>query len=122
MDVGTLELLRRGECRLVRGEPARFVREGLQLGDGTLVPCDAVVFATGFEKAAAHERWLAPELCDAIGPPAEAILNGQLGSRTREHVSGDASAVSGLRFLWGNLRMIRDSAPEMAESIARELS
>jgi monooxygenase len=47
--IGLQEKVRSGRVRMVTGEIARFTRTGLELKDGTTVPCDVCVLATGFD-------------------------------------------------------------------------
>ena len=47
-DGDLFKAIRQGQASVVTGEIDRFVREGVQLQDGTVLPADVVVSATGF--------------------------------------------------------------------------
>lgn len=46
----TFRRMRRGLIRNVRGSIRRFRRDGLELVDGTIIPADTVILATGFRQ------------------------------------------------------------------------
>jgi putative flavoprotein involved in K+ transport len=48
IDVGTSELIAEGRIGLARGAVAAVVPEGVRLSDGTILPADAIVYATGY--------------------------------------------------------------------------
>ncbi|HEX8907467.1 MAG TPA: NAD(P)/FAD-dependent oxidoreductase [Longimicrobiaceae bacterium] len=50
---GFFDHVREGRLQVRRGEPARFAEGGIELGDGTRVAADVVVFGTGFRQDAA---------------------------------------------------------------------
>ncbi|MCW1383712.1 NAD(P)/FAD-dependent oxidoreductase [Novosphingobium sp. KCTC 2891] len=69
IDVGASEMVADGRIRLLSGRGiARFVSDGIVLDDGTHVPADRVVLATGF---GSMEQWVAqimgPAMADRIG-------------------------------------------------------
>jgi cation diffusion facilitator CzcD-associated flavoprotein CzcO len=49
---GFFEHVRGGRIKVRKGEPARFAEGGVELGDGSRVEADVVVFGTGFQQAA----------------------------------------------------------------------
>lgn len=49
IDVGSAELVADGRVALAHGQVSRFTRDALLLDDGTELPADLVVFATGYE-------------------------------------------------------------------------
>ncbi|HSU12737.1 NAD(P)/FAD-dependent oxidoreductase [Longimicrobium sp.] len=57
---GFFDHVRSGRLRVQRGEPARFADGAIELGDGTRVEADVVVFGTGFQQGAAFlPEWVA---------------------------------------------------------------
>lgn len=118
MDIGTVELVRRKEILVVNQELDRFVEDGVIFqGSEQAVPFDAVVFATGYHMSGAHQDWLCPDLCKQLGSGWDFIKEERVGEGAMAHVAGGPCPVPGLHFLWGNLQMIRDSAPSMARHI-----
>ena len=70
IDVGCCELIIDRKIGLLQAEDAdRFVPEGLRMRDGSVVPCDLVVLATGFEgMQESIRRMLGDEIADRVGP------------------------------------------------------
>ena len=48
IDVGGSELIASGEIKVKRGEVAEIAEDGLRLADGTFLPADVIVYATGY--------------------------------------------------------------------------
>ena len=48
IDVGGSALIASGEIKVQRGEVAEIVEDGLRLTDGTVLPADVIVYATGY--------------------------------------------------------------------------
>jgi len=48
IDVGGSELISSGEIKVQRGDVAEIVEDGLRLSDGTFLPADVIVYATGY--------------------------------------------------------------------------
>jgi putative flavoprotein involved in K+ transport len=48
IDVGGSELICRGEIKVKRGEVAEVLEDGLRMSDGTVLPADVIVYATGY--------------------------------------------------------------------------
>lgn len=48
IDVGASELIANGDIKLVNGQVVRFTKDAVVLTDGTEVPADVIVYATGF--------------------------------------------------------------------------
>jgi cation diffusion facilitator CzcD-associated flavoprotein CzcO len=69
IDVGCSELIARREIGLVRARDIdRFTGDGLRLLDGTGIPCDVVVLATGYEnQQEGIRRLLGDEVADKVG-------------------------------------------------------
>lgn len=112
IDVGTLELLRRGQAR-VRPGIERFTGDGVVFEDGRPERYDAVILATGYR--ARLDRFL--EL-----PEESGILNG--GGTTQPELSGRRTPVPGLYFCGfyvspgGMLREIGIEARRIARDVA----
>jgi cation diffusion facilitator CzcD-associated flavoprotein CzcO len=70
INVGCSELIANGDVGVIQARNAdRFVREGLRMKDGTVVPCDLVVLATGFRNMQEGIRQLVgDEIADRVGP------------------------------------------------------
>jgi cation diffusion facilitator CzcD-associated flavoprotein CzcO len=65
---GFYDHVRDGRIRARRGEPARFAEGGIELGDGTRVDADVVVFGTGFRQGAAFlPDWVERRVRDGDG-------------------------------------------------------
>ncbi len=69
IDVGAADLVIDGRVRLVRGQVQRMVKDGAVLEDGTLLPADLIVYATGYGPMS---EWIAelvsPEVAARVGP------------------------------------------------------
>ncbi|WP_160000096.1 NAD(P)/FAD-dependent oxidoreductase [Roseomonas sp. 18066] len=70
IDVGASQLIIDGAVKLrSRTRPARILPEAVELEDGTILPADLIVYATGFE---AMESWVeqlvSPEAARRLGP------------------------------------------------------
>jgi putative flavoprotein involved in K+ transport len=48
IDVGGSELISNGEIKVKRGEVAEVLEDGLRMVDGTVLPADVIVYATGY--------------------------------------------------------------------------
>jgi putative flavoprotein involved in K+ transport len=70
INVGCSELIADGEITLLQYEQiATFAPEGAVLADGTLIPLDLVVLATGYRNQQEDvRRWFGPEIADRVGP------------------------------------------------------
>eukprot|EP00667_Euglena_gracilis_P008304 EG_transcript_8408 len=122
MDVGTVQLVRSGAVPVVNEEIERFTPTGVLLkGRQEELPFDAVVLATGYHMVGAHADWLSPELCRVLGSGWDFIREERVGRGALAHVAGGPCPVPDLYFMWGNLLMIRESAPSMAKSIKASL-
>jgi len=48
IDVGGSDLIASGEVKVVHGEIAEITEDGIRMEDGTFVPADVIVYATGY--------------------------------------------------------------------------
>ncbi len=103
LDAGSSALLIKGELGLLQYDRIeRFVADGARLSDGTTVPADLIVLATGYHPQ--HElvrRALGDEIADRVGPVWGIGADGELRNmyvRTPQH---------GLWFMAGSLPQIR---------------
>jgi putative flavoprotein involved in K+ transport len=68
IDVGAADLVANGEITLVKGQVDHLTEDAVVLADGTSLPADLVVFATGYNSM---NGWVAdlisPEAADAVG-------------------------------------------------------
>ena len=69
IDVGGSELIATGEIPVRRGEIAEIVADGLRMADGTFLPADVIVYATGYRPM---NEWvgqlISPEVERKVGP------------------------------------------------------
>lgn len=69
IDVGGSELIASGEVSLAHGEIAAITEDGVAMADGSFLPADVIVYATGYRPL--HERvgqLISPEVQDKVGP------------------------------------------------------
>ena len=93
IDVGASELIAAGEIKLKTGvEPKELQPGSVVLSDGTALPADVIIYATGYQPMTARvAQIVSPEAADQIGP------NWGYGSGTR----GDPGPWLGeLRNMW----------------------
>jgi putative flavoprotein involved in K+ transport len=68
IDVGGSELIASGEIAVQRGEIAEIVEDGLRMANGTFLPADVIVYATGYRPM--HEwvgQLISPEVERKVG-------------------------------------------------------
>jgi cation diffusion facilitator CzcD-associated flavoprotein CzcO len=108
LDVGTMDALRRGEI-VAHPDIERFTSDAVTFRDGSSVPFDAVILATGYRPGVDRFLETAADVLDETGRP---------------QVSGDATAEPGLYFcgFWepptGRLRRIGVEAERLAAIIS----
>lgn len=70
IDVGCCDLIVNGKIPLLQAESMdTFVPEGLRMRDGTVLPCDLVVLATGFEgMQGSIRKIMGDDVADRVGP------------------------------------------------------
>jgi len=112
IDVGASDLVIRGDVKLrSRVEVSRILPEGVALSDGTVLPADLVVYATGFEPM---ERWIAGLVSEEAARRVGPVWG--LGSGTRRDPGPWAGELrnmwkptrqEGLWLQGGNLQQIR---------------
>lgn len=70
INVGCSELISNGDVGVIQHRDAeRFVPEGLLMKDGSVIPCDVVVLATGFKNMQEGiRRMVGDEIADRVGP------------------------------------------------------
>ncbi len=92
IDVGGSELIANGEVKLAQGEIQEITEDGVQMEDGTFLPADIIVCATGYRPMNEFVgRLISPEVEDKVG------LCWGLGSDTE----GDPGPWEGeLRNMW----------------------
>jgi len=69
IDVGGSELIASGKIQVRQGEVAEIVEDGLRLADGTFLPAEVIVYATGYRRM---NEWvsqlISPEVERKVGP------------------------------------------------------
>ncbi len=69
VDVGGSELIANGDIALAHGEIAEIAEHGLRMADGTFLPADLIVYATGYRPMGEWMRTLiSPEVEAKVGP------------------------------------------------------
>jgi cation diffusion facilitator CzcD-associated flavoprotein CzcO len=70
IDVGCSKLIANGAIGIIQAEDTvGFVKDGLQMNDGRVVNCDAVILATGFQNMQEQIRLLlGDQVADRVGP------------------------------------------------------
>jgi putative flavoprotein involved in K+ transport len=69
IDVGTSELIAEGRIALAQGAVQSIVPEGVLLANGTLLPADVIVYATGYGSMNGWaELLISKEVADRVGP------------------------------------------------------
>jgi putative flavoprotein involved in K+ transport len=69
IDVGASELIASGEVALKTGEIDRIEPDGVRMADGSLLPADVIVYATGYRPMGEWTRKLiSPEVEAKVGP------------------------------------------------------
>ena len=68
IDVGASELIASGEVKLAPGQVDHLTRDAVVMADGTELPADLVVYATGYESMnGAVADLISPEVADKVG-------------------------------------------------------
>ena len=89
-DAGCSQMIIDGRVGLMQfADIDRFVAEGARMKDGTVVPADLVVLATGYEGQAAAARRL---FGDAVGDRVGQVWGWDAGGRIARHVAPDRPA------------------------------
>lgn len=117
IDVGASRLVADGSIGLVAGKTVeRFVPEGVVMSDGTVVPADSVVFATGFRGILdIARRVLGDAVADQCGPVWGLDDEGEIRSVWRR------SGHDGFWFSGGNLTLARIYNKYLALQIKADL-
>ncbi len=69
IDVGGSELIIAGEIPVQHGEIAAIVEDGVRMADGTFLPADVIVYATGYRPVSEWvSQLVSPEVARNIGP------------------------------------------------------
>jgi hypothetical protein len=113
LDAGSSALMIKGELGLLQYDQIeRFSAEGALLKDGSTVPADLIVLATGYypQKELIH-RALGDEIADRIGPVWGLGEDGELNNMFRR------TPQAGLWFIAGGLAQCRINSKYMALQI-----
>ena len=113
LDAGSSELMIKGELGLLHYDQIEcFVSDGALLKDGSIVPADLIVLATGYfpQKELVH-RALGEEIADHIGPVWGIGEDGELNNMFKR------TPQEGLWFIAGGLAQVRINSKYMALQI-----
>jgi len=116
MDVGTVELARRGALKVIGLQSiTRIYEDAVEFTNGVREPFAAIVWATGYEQFAGHRHFMGPELLARCGTGVEALLTKRIlpGSQHPD--------LPGLWHNFGRLQMVRDGSRRLAGGIAASL-
>ncbi|MEZ5818782.1 MAG: NAD(P)/FAD-dependent oxidoreductase [Hyphomicrobiaceae bacterium] len=113
LDAGSSDLMIKGEIGLLQNENIeRYCAEGALLKDGTVVPADVIVLATGyFPQAELVRRALGDEMVDKIGPVWGEDKDGELSNMFKR------TPQENLWFIAGSLAQCRVYSKYMAVQI-----
>ncbi|MBW3606442.1 MAG: NAD(P)/FAD-dependent oxidoreductase [Actinobacteria bacterium] len=113
IDVGASELIADGKIKVKQGfEITRFTPEGLEFEDGSTLPADIVVLATGYQNMRESARHLfGDEVADQVTPVWGLDADGELRTMWRR------SGHPGLWFMGGNLHQARHYSKMLAVQI-----
>jgi cation diffusion facilitator CzcD-associated flavoprotein CzcO len=117
LDVGCTELLINGEVGLIQfADIDTFVPNGVAMRDGSVLPADVVVLATGFHgQQETVRRLMGDAVADAVGPVWGYDDGGELRNMWRP------TAQRGLWFSAGNFQMCRTYSKVLALQLRKEL-
>lgn len=113
LDAGSSDLMIKGEIGLLHNDRIeRFTADGARLDDGTTVPADLIVLATGYypQKELVH-RALGEEIAEHIGPVWGIGEDGELNNMFRR------TPQEGLWFIAGGLAQCRINSKYLALQI-----
>jgi putative flavoprotein involved in K+ transport len=113
LDAGSSELMIKGEIGLIQYENIeRFCAEGALMKDGSIIPADLIVLATGyFPQAELVRRALGQEMADRIGPIWGEDKDGELNNMFRR------TPQENVWFIAGSLAQCRVYSKYMAVQI-----
>ncbi len=113
LDAGSSELMIRGEIGLLQNESiARYCPDGALLKDGSVVPADVIVLATGYyPQCELVRRALGSEMADRIGPVWGEDEDGELANMFKR------TPQQGVWFIAGSLTQARIYSKYMALQI-----
>ncbi|KAB5513326.1 hypothetical protein GE09DRAFT_1267106, partial [Coniochaeta sp. 2T2.1] len=87
MDVGASQLIIDGRIKVVRGEVAQVTERGVVLADGTSLPADDIVFATGYDDMDGYLRRLyGGAVADRLGRVGGLNEEGEMRNNPRTDV------------------------------------
>ncbi|WP_182379287.1 NAD(P)/FAD-dependent oxidoreductase [Nocardioides sp. WS12] len=116
IDVGASDVVARGDIRLVQTEDLlRLDANGAQLADGTHVPVDAIVMATGYKNQGAEaQRYFGDELAAQLGDVSRFGEDGELRNAWKP------TAQKGLWFMISGVAQARTYSPVLALQLKAE--
>ena len=113
LDAGSSELMIKGEIGLLQDDTIeRYCEEGALLKDGTIVPADVIVLATGYyPQGELVRRALGQDMADKIGPIWGEDADGELANMFKR------TPQEGVWFIAGSLTQARVYSKYMALQI-----
>lgn len=117
INVGCSDLIADGEVGLIQHDQIeRFTADGVRLRDGSVLPLDLVVLATGYSNQQEDvRRYFGDEIADAVGPIWGVDDDGEMRNMWRR------TAQPGLWFHAGSLAACRANSKYLAVQIKAEL-
>lgn len=117
INVGCSDLIADGEVGLIQHDQIeRFTADGVRLRDGSVLPLDLVVLATGYSNQQEDvRRYFGDEVADAVGPIWGVDDDGEMRNMWRR------TAQPGLWFHAGSLAACRANSKYLAVQIKAEL-
>ena len=113
LDAGSSELMIKGEIGLLQYDRIKhFVADGALLHDGTIVPADLIILATGyFPQREMIRRTMGDAMAEKIGPVWGVALDGELNNMYKR------TPQQGLWFISGGLAVCRINSKFLALQI-----
>lgn len=75
VDIGTVDAVKAGVIRVVKGRVSSFSASGMVLEDGEELQADAVILATGFEQVENFSRILPADVMEAVVSPEHNVVS-----------------------------------------------
>jgi len=114
IDHGTVDLIKKGEIRVMRQEIDSFTETGLKLANGVEETADVIIMATGFQKARALANFLEDRMVKKAVSEDGSLVDKVLPEENMYFVGFDSFNV-------GKFQKIGLEAEKIADSISNQL-